>query len=136
MSTSPLLPVAGTDGRIEVGDTKANLNKFVVTQTAADLPTTNFESTQGGICYAEGIMGIQECTVMMEGDYDLGMPPWSLFVVGDFVEDVSLYVSKSSNVSFDFDSLRCLSAPTTNSVDGKVTISVTCKSNGTFDIPT
>lgn len=126
-------PIAGTDGRFQVGGDNLNLEKFTVTPQATEIPGFNFES--GG--FDEGIFGKQWIEWEVSGMYDALDPPFNVpsLKAGAILSNVKLYISKSTNKFFNMPLARVMSAPVTNEVEGKVTVTIRGKSQGAFFYP-
>lgn len=125
-------PVAGKEGRFQIGGVNLQLNSWKINFTADDLPTRTFESSG----YDSGITGFIGAEIDIEGYFDLDQTPHASppgFRPGAIITgSIYLYVRQTGNRRYRFTSVRVLSVPIQNEVEGKVMYQVKMKSNGSW----
>lgn len=125
-------PVAGHEGRFTIGGLNLELNSWKINFTGDDLPSRTFES--GG--YDTGIIGFVGAEIDIEGYWDLDQPPHDdppAFTPGAILAGpIYLYVRRTGNRRYRFNSVRVLAVPVQNECEGKVMYQCKMKSNGIF----
>jgi hypothetical protein len=131
---------AGKTSRVLVGTSPLTFASWKSTVTGEDYPTVNFESynVADDQTYDEGIIGPISADIQFGGDYDAGDNPYDdppgLFPRDDLA-DVAFYTSRLDAVNWDFPFVRLRSADNGAEIRGKVTFSVSGKSQGRFLYP-
>ena len=132
-------PIAGTDGRVSVGGIELNFDKWQLSPRAADILTTNFESTDDdGNTWEEGITGIRGMDLTASGFWDLSQNPHTdppNLQAGEVISNVLCYVSKENDKFFSIPFLRLLTTPVAADVNGRMEITITGKTNGKVQYP-
>lgn len=133
-------PLAGTNGRVEIGGLAITQAKYSVKPQANWMPSTNFESVgTDGFVYEEGIFGIRKADVSFSGFWDAAQNPHAApvgLVAGAILSNVNLYVNKTGNRRFAFASFAVVDVTVDEDVNGMLMISVNGKSNGIIVYPT
>lgn len=121
--------------RITVGGTALNWSEWDATVKGDDLDTTCFED--GG--HETGVIGIDVVEYSVKGDWDAGRnafdSPPGLYPRDD-LSTVRLYENVSDNIFWAFATSRVLSARNGAQVRGLVSFEASCKSNGSYTLPT
>ncbi len=132
-------PLAGTNGRVKIGNVALTQAKWSVRPKGNLLPSTNFESADPltGIAYFEGIFGVRECDVTFSGFWDAAANPHTTFglIGGAVISNVQIFVSRAVSQCFSFSSFLCIDVSVDDDVNGMLMISVTGKANGSFTYP-
>jgi len=142
---------AGKGGRVEFIEsvsTVCKMMKYSVKERGNNLDTTNFEcwtsaygssGSGGGICFEQGLIGVQGADFDISGNYDAAQNPYDdppgLYVRDDGPETV-LYTNRTDDIYYDFLETRFLNTTLDVSVDGMVAFSVSGMSQYTFIRPT
>jgi hypothetical protein len=129
-------PIAGYEGRFQIGGVNLQLNSWKINFTADDLPTRTFESDG----WDSGITGFAGAEIDIEGYWDGDQPPHTdplTFVAGEIITTpIYLYVRKTGSRRYRFNSVRILSVPVQNECENKVMYQVKMKSNGSWTYAT
>lgn len=129
-------PLSGTDGRVNVNGVSLNVDTFTFTANATDVDSTSFED--GG--YETGIMTTKAADIEISGYYDASLPPFNAgqgpLAPGSIIGPCLLYVSRTLNKFVNAPLIRVISAPITNKVKDKVTVSFKAKTQGPYFLPT
>jgi hypothetical protein len=134
MPTSTIVAITGTNSRITVnGGSPLNVEKYTISVRVGDINITDFESQSDGTVWEYGVTGIQVADITWEGCYDSGNGPFG-YGPG-LVQNVNIYVSKTSAISFNFPFMRILSIGVNTDVNGLTKFTVTGKSSGPFTMP-
>ncbi len=132
-------PLAGTNGRIQIGGVALTQAKWSVRPKGNLLPSTNFESVgTDGNTYFEGIFGVRECDVTFSGFWDAAANPHTTFnlVGGATISNVEIFCNRAGNRRWVFAYFLVIEPSVDDDVNGMLNISVTGKANGQFVYPT
>lgn len=122
---------AGKNTRISVGSQNLALASYDLTDSGADIDTTNTESN--GV--TEGIIGPENLDWNSGGKWDAGQNPLDnppgMYPRQDG-ENLSFYTSQTDNVFYNLPFFRCHQATLRMTVQGGVDISARGKNQGSY----
>ncbi len=128
--------VQGKKGRVIVDGLIIHLTRYRLRFYADDLGNRTFESHG----HDEGDFGFDGCDLDISGNVNaLQLPhdvPFPNFRAGVFLHNVLVYLDKAKkafNQNYNFTEIRLLEVEVSDEAEGKATISLKAKSNGTFD---
>jgi hypothetical protein len=130
-------PLSAKNAQVRIGAFVYVARKWVITPTGEELDITNFEG--GG--FADRLVGILDCEIMVDADYDsqaalsnFNNPP--NIVIGAVLSTIKLYLNLTSGTQFWlFPSAIVTTTPMNADVRGKLELSFTAKTKGTFSYP-
>ncbi len=143
MSNSPLVPVSGSQGRMQVSGTNINLSYHKITEHVDDQPATNFESAvdpDDGATFKEGHTCAKWCSIEFRGLWDSEAdqfedPPG--LSVGLLPGPVKFFLDKDDPTAcWNFSAIRILECSTeTDAQSGAVKFAGRGESQGSYFTP-